>query len=72
MRTCVVDRVFLDDDGTRWVVDFKTSRHEGADIEAFLDLQRERYAAQMQAYAAAVPGSRQGLYFPLLGGWREL
>ncbi|MGQ0653786.1 MAG: UvrD-helicase domain-containing protein [Betaproteobacteria bacterium] len=72
MRTYVVDRVFVDDDGTRWVVDFKTSRHEGADLEAFLDLQRERYLAQMQAYAAAIPGSRQGLYFPLLGGWREL
>jgi len=72
MRTYVVDRLFLDDDGTRWVVDFKTSRHEGADLEAFLDLQRERYSAQMRAYAAALPGSRQGLYFPLLGGWREL
>jgi hypothetical protein len=60
-------------------VDYKTSRHEGADVQAFLDRERTRYAAQLAAYAAlfqgesdAGGGSRQGLYFPLLRGWREL
>jgi ATP-dependent helicase/nuclease subunit A len=71
-RTYVMDRVFRDRDGTLWIVDYKTSRHEGADVEAFLDRERTRYAAQLAAYASLFEGSRQGLYFPLLRGWREL
>src|SRR5438093_298852 len=31
-------------------LDYKTSRHEGADLEAFLDCKRERYAPQRRAY----------------------
>lgn len=72
----VIDRTFVDEHGVRWIVDFKTSAHEGADREAFLDNERVRYAAQLQRYGALMrrrePGEiRLGLYFPLLGGWRE-
>ncbi len=67
----VIDRVFRDANGDRWVVDFKNSRHEGAYVEAFLDQERKRYSAQLDAYAAAVGGARRGLYFPLHAGWRE-
>ena len=71
-RTLVVDRLFVDDDGTRWIVDYKTSRHEGSGLEAFLDQERERYADQLARYAALFDApSRQGLYFPLVRGWRE-
>jgi ATP-dependent exoDNAse (exonuclease V) beta subunit len=70
-RAYVIDRAFRDAEGNRWVVDFKTSSHEGGDIEAFLDAQRERYKAQLDGYAAAVGGARRALYFPLLKGWRE-
>ena len=45
--------------------------HEGADLEAFLDRERDRYAAQLAAYASLLPGARGGLYFPLLKGWRQ-
>ncbi len=69
-RTYVMDRVFRDRDGRLWVVDFKTSRHEGAAVEAFLDRERSRYAAQLDAYAAALGGASRGLYFPLHTGWR--
>ena len=68
--TYVMDRVFRDSDGRLWVVDFKTSRHEGAEVEAFLDRERSRYAAQLDAYAAALGGAGRGLYFPLHTGWR--
>jgi ATP-dependent exoDNAse (exonuclease V) beta subunit len=68
--TYVMDRVFRDRDGRLWVVDFKTSRHEGAAAEAFLDRERNRYAAQLDAYAAALGGASRGLYFPLHTGWR--
>ena len=70
-RSYVVDRLVRDGDGILWVVDYKTSRHEGADLDAFLDRERQRYAAQLDAYAAALGASRCGLYFPLLSGWRE-
>jgi len=72
VRRLVVDRLFRDESGERWVVDYKTSSHEGADADAFLDRERERYAAQLARYAGALGGGhRLGLYFPLLGGWRE-
>jgi ATP-dependent helicase/nuclease subunit A len=67
----VIDRVFLDAEGHRWVVDFKTSRHEGADREAFLDRERQRYMEQLENYGRAVDANRLGLLFPLLRGWRE-
>ena len=72
----VLDRTFVAADGTRWIVDFKLSRHEGGNIESFLDNERERYHAQLEAYAAALRvldarPIRLGLYFPLLAGWRE-
>lgn len=70
-----LDRTFVDG-GTRWIVDYKTSVHEGADLDAFLDRERSRYAPQLERYAAifALRDTRPirlGLYFPLLGGWRE-
>lgn len=69
-----MDRVFRDADGRRWIVDYKTSSHEGADVDAFLDRERVRYEAQLARYASALgaaPGTMLGLYFPLLAGWRE-
>ena len=72
----VLDRTFIGADGVRWIVDFKLSRHEGADTDAFLDSERERYRDQLDDYAEVVRGLgdepiRLGLYFPLLAGWRE-
>ncbi len=72
-RRLVMDRVFTDAGGERWIVDLKTGRHEGASVEAFLDRERDRYTGQLRTYAAALGGpSRLGLYFPLVPGWREV
>ena len=71
IRTYVIDRLFRGNDNVEWVVDYKTSRHEGTDLEAFLDRERERYAPQLEAYGKLRKDSRQGLFFPLLRGWRE-
>jgi len=74
-----LDRTFIAD-GVRWIVDFKTGRHEGADPAQFLDRERERYRAQLERYArfvrALAPGDpvpiRLALYHPLVpDGWRE-
>jgi ATP-dependent helicase/nuclease subunit A len=72
-----VDRTFVDADGVRWIIDYKTSTHEGAGLAAFLDAERDRYAPQLARYRrlfAALDGRpvRTALYFPLLGGWREI
>jgi ATP-dependent exoDNAse (exonuclease V) beta subunit len=72
----VIDRTFVAD-GTRWVVDFKTSPHEGGDLATFLDSEALRYEAQLRRYAhlARQLGPepvRAGLYFPLLSAWREV
>jgi ATP-dependent helicase/nuclease subunit A len=70
-RSYVIDRLIRDVKGFLWVVDYKTSSHEGANIEAFLNQEQKRYAAQLDAYAAALGASNRGLYFPLQAGWRE-
>ena len=70
-RRLVADRRIREASGVQWVVDYKTSRHEGADVDGFLDRERERYAEQLQRYAESLGDARMGLYFPLLRGWRE-
>ena len=76
LTSVVVDRSFVDTQGTRWVIDFKTSRHEGGRLEQFLDEELRRYRAQLETYAALARGLgpqpvRAALYFPLLGAFRE-
>ena len=68
----VIDRMFEDADGNAWIVDYKTSSHEGADLEGFLAREEERYAPQLARYAQACgrADARRALYFPLLRGWR--
>jgi hypothetical protein len=71
-----VDRTFVDAEGLRWIVDYKTGTHEGSDVEAFLDAEQERYRPQLERYALLMRRLdprpvRLGLYFPMLGGWRE-
>ena len=72
-RNLVIDRTFIDSEGNRRIVDYKTSSHEGADVAGFLDQERERYRSQLEHYALALGAdeSSLGLYFPLLSGWRE-
>jgi ATP-dependent helicase/nuclease subunit A len=72
-----LDRTFIAN-GIRWIVDFKTGRHEGANVARFLDTELERYGAQLERYARVMRGLdsrsrlRLALYYPLVeGGWRE-
>ena len=70
-----IDRTFVDQDGTRWVIDFKTSWHDGGGLARFLDEKQRRYGAQMERYGrlfgALGARVRLGLYFPLMDEWRE-
>jgi len=72
-----VDRTFIDEAGTRWIIDYKTSSHQGGGLNAFLDNERERYRQQMEGYmqlfaALEKRPVRAALYFPLLRSWREI
>jgi ATP-dependent exoDNAse (exonuclease V) beta subunit len=71
VRRLVMDRTFLTADGDRWVIDYKTGRHEGGELEGFLASEAARYSAQLEAYRAAwaalgAARVRVALYFPLL------
>jgi ATP-dependent exoDNAse (exonuclease V) beta subunit len=72
----VFDRSFIDERGTRWVIDYKTSQHGGGALAEFLDREVERYRPQLQRYALLArklgpEPVRAGLYFPLMRAWRE-
>ncbi|MEJ2161521.1 MAG: hypothetical protein P8X53_13725, partial [Chromatiales bacterium] len=77
LSNVIIDRTFRDRDGQRWIVDYKTSAHEGAGREQFLDREVVRYREQLQRYATLMSGIypgetlKLGLYFPLLDGWRS-
>ena len=69
-----LDRTFVAE-GKRWIVDFKTSEHEGGGLGEFLESEVARYAPQLERYAAAVAATDSRavqlcLYFPLLGELR--
>ncbi len=73
----IIDRSFVDDDGVRWIIDYKTAMHEGAAAEEFIRRQQDLYAEQLRRYAgiaAAFDGRpvRMGLYFPMMQEWREI
>ncbi len=77
VESVVIDRVRIDEDGVHWIVDYKTSTHEGGDLQGFLDQESERYRPQLENYAGlynaltAAP-VRVALYFPLLQEFREV
>jgi ATP-dependent exoDNAse (exonuclease V) beta subunit len=71
----VFDRSFIDD-GVRWVIDYKTSQHQGSGLTQFLDREVERYRPQLERYGRLArklgpEPVRLGLYFPMMGAWRE-
>ena len=77
IASIVIDRVRIDEHGVHWIIDYKTSTHEGGDLEAFLQHEADRYQQQLQKYSslyrhyANVP-VKAALYFPLLQQFREV
>ena len=66
-----IDRCFVTEQGERWIVDYKTSTHEGAGLTEFLESEATRYRAQLRRYRDALQSiepmpTRTALYFPLL------
>jgi ATP-dependent exoDNAse (exonuclease V) beta subunit len=76
-QSIIIDRVRIDDDGTHWIVDYKTSTHEGGNLAGFLEQEMERYRPQLEKYRAMYSNLtgvsvRTALYFPLLQQFCEV
>ena len=77
-RQRFIDRTFIDEDGVRWIVDYKTGSHEGGDLNSFMDNEQLRYSHQLEEYRELLSKMepertiRTALYFPAFDGWREL
>ncbi|MEM6512166.1 MAG: UvrD-helicase domain-containing protein [Pseudomonadota bacterium] len=74
--TGIIDRVRIDAD-THWVVDYKTSDHEGGNRAFFLDEEVRRYREQLSRYVQLYEGwsgirPKAALYFPLMGEFVEV
>lgn len=77
IESVVIDRVRIDEHGTHWIVDYKTSTHEGGNLEGFLEQESARYRQQLANYASLYAGLtgepvRTALYFPLLQEFCEV
>ncbi|MBS3755972.1 MAG: PD-(D/E)XK nuclease family protein, partial [Desulfobacterales bacterium] len=72
----VIDRTFVDDQGVRWVIDYKSGTHGGGGLADFLDREQTRYNPQMARYGELMKKLdgrplRLGLYFPMIPAWRQ-
>lgn len=75
----IIDRTFVEND-IRWIIDYKTSRHEGKgmDLKEFLNNEVVRYKPQLDSYAiilkehGEIRPIKKALYFPMLKAWREI
>ncbi|MEM8984586.1 MAG: UvrD-helicase domain-containing protein [Pseudomonadota bacterium] len=77
VRKIIIDRVFETSDGEHWIVDYKTSAHEGGALATFLAEEAKRYREQLTTYhtmyrALTGADARTALYYPLLGEWLEV
>ncbi|WP_374679858.1 UvrD-helicase domain-containing protein [Hydrocarboniphaga effusa] len=76
----VIDRCFEDDDGTLWIIDYKTSARpiEAGQVAAYVAEGVERYRSQLRAYFGLLrelrPGKilRTGLYFAEADRFEEI
>ncbi|MDT8444332.1 MAG: UvrD-helicase domain-containing protein [Desulfuromonadales bacterium] len=74
-----IDRTFIDSDGIRWLVDYKTSSPaSGEEPGQFMAHAADRYRNQLQVYTALFKqlepnqALRSALYFPAFDGWIEV
>jgi len=72
----IIDRTFVDDQGLRWIIDYKTSLPEAGDLSDFYAQEQATYRQQLEGYAGLLRRTearqmRLGLYFPLIPGWLE-
>ncbi len=75
----ILDRTFIDEQGTRWVIDYKVSTPKAGETEtAFFSRKLDQYRGQLECYRQLLDDLhsetevKAALYFPLFNGWCEL
>jgi ATP-dependent exoDNAse (exonuclease V) beta subunit len=78
----VIDRTFIDEQGVRWIIDYKTSVFEGGGEEKlsetdFIQQQVKAYQSQLQRYGELFSqmetrSQQRVLYFSDLDRWEVL
>jgi ATP-dependent helicase/nuclease subunit A len=68
VKTFIIDRTFIDENGVRVIVDYKTGLFDESVFE--------KHRAQLEGYASAMQQLEERpiqlcLYFPVTGGWRQ-
>ncbi len=78
IRRYVIDRSFIDDQGCRWIIDYKIAQPDDQSrLDAFIAQQRQHYSAQLKQYRTLVAlfdqaqrndvsATRTALYLPLI------
>ncbi|MCX7126027.1 MAG: PD-(D/E)XK nuclease family protein [Gammaproteobacteria bacterium] len=73
----IIDRTFIDENDTRWIIDYKTAQpKENEKMADFLEKQKSEYQRQLENYASIFASTENrpiqlGLYFPLCAEWIE-
>ncbi len=68
----ILDRSFVDAQGVRWIIDYKTSQNNGLALDAFIAAKCAQYQAQLERYRRLVQQLdpthpiQTALFFPLL------
>jgi len=76
VKTLIIDKTFVDENGLRWIIDYKTATPDGQGLSSFLEHEKQIYTEKMQEYHQAFTlldprPIRLGLYFPLVPAWCE-
>ena len=67
----ILDRTFIDEQGVRWIIDYKTGEHQGSDLEHYFQEEKERYKPQLNQYEELMKLKgesrpiKKALYYPL-------
>ncbi|WP_319379895.1 UvrD-helicase domain-containing protein [Thiomicrorhabdus sp.] len=77
VRNHIVDRTFIDQQGIRWIVDYKTSVFDAEDLQTFLRSKMAEYQPQLQRYGELFRQLEQRpqkwvLYFAYVDQWLEV
>ena len=66
-----IDRTFIDENNVRWIIEYKTGQHLGANLETFFENERGRYCNQLNEYEnlfillGETRPVKKALYYPM-------
>lgn len=75
-KQIIIDRTFIDENGVRWIIDYKTTNEEIRNFETFSAEAKEKHQAQLENYACVLRQLNDqsimlGLFYPIQSIWIE-